>query len=145
MCIYCASFLAEEKEKDRRRLNLIVHQLIEPTETDTQKRKECDVKETSNVIRKYLGVSASITNAVRLGNKGAKPRLLKISVSSRQEKASILKNCTKLRNKENPSNIQKIYITPDLTPKEQQANKALRSQLEEMNTPNKLYKIKTAR
>ena len=29
-----ASFLAEEKEKDRRCLNLIVHQLAEPTETD---------------------------------------------------------------------------------------------------------------
>ena len=32
-----ASFLAEEKEKDRRRLNLIVHQLIEPIKIDTQK------------------------------------------------------------------------------------------------------------
>ena len=140
-----ASFLAEEKEKDRRRLNLIVHQLAESDETDAQKRKECDVKETSDIIQKYLGVSATLTNPVRLGIKGAKPRLLKISVSSRQEKAQILKNCTKLRNKEHPSNIQKIYITPDLTPKEQQANKALRSQLDEMNKPDKLYKIKNGK
>ena len=142
-----ASFLAEEKEKekDRRRLNLIVHQLAEPNETDAQKRKECDVKETSDIIQKYLGVSATLTNPIRLGIKGAKPRLLKISVSSRQEKAQILKNCTKLRNKEHPSNIQKIYITPDLTPKEQQANKALRSQLDEMNKPDKLYKIKNGK
>ena len=86
-----ASFLAEEKEKDRRRLNLIVHQLEEPTETDAQKRKECDVKEISDIIQKYLGVSATLTNAVRLGSKGDKPRLLKISVSSRQEKTQILK------------------------------------------------------
>ena len=139
------SLLAEEKEKDRRRLNLIVHQLAEPTETDPQQRKECDIKETSDIIQKYLGVSVSVTNAIRLGNKGAKPRLLKISVGSKQQKASILKNCTKLRNKEYPSNIQKIYITPDLTPKEQQANKALRSRLDEMNKPNKLYKIKNGK
>lgn len=140
-----ASLLAEEKEKDRRRLNLIVHQLIEPTESDVQKRKECDIKEASNIIQNYIGVSASITNAVRLGKKGAKPRLLKVSVGSRQEKASILKNCTKLRNKEHPNDIQKIYITPDLTPKEQLANKALRSQLDEMNKPDKLYKIKNGK
>ena len=58
-----ASLLAEEKEKDRRRLNLIVHQLPEPIETDPQQRKECDIKETSDTIQKYLGVSVSITNA----------------------------------------------------------------------------------
>ena len=78
------------------------------------------------MIQIYLGVSATVTNAVRLGSKGAKPRLLKISVGSIQEKLLILKNCTKLWNKEFPDSIQKIYIAPDLTPKEQQENKALR-------------------
>ena len=66
-----ASLLAEEKEKDRRRLNLIVHQLMEPTETDAQKRKQRDLQETANVIQNYLGVLASMTNAVRLENKSS--------------------------------------------------------------------------
>ena len=44
-----ASLLAEEKEKDKRQLNLIVHQLLESNETDTQ-RKEYDIQETSKVI-----------------------------------------------------------------------------------------------
>ena len=43
------------------------------------------------------------------------------------------------------NDVQKIYITPDLTLKEQQENKALRSQLYEMNKPNKLYKIKNGK
>ena len=68
-----ASLLAEEKEKDKRRLNLIVHQLLEPTDTDPQQRKECNIKESSDIIQKYTGVSVSVTNAVRLDNKGAKP------------------------------------------------------------------------
>ena len=77
------SLIAEEKVKDKWRLNLIVHQLIESTKTDAQKRKEYDIQEISRVIQNYLGVSASITNTVRLESRGAKPQLLKISVKKK--------------------------------------------------------------
>jgi len=52
-----------------------------------------------DLIQKYIGTPMTITNAIRLGSKGAKPRLLKISVSSKHEKGLILKNCVKLCNK----------------------------------------------
>ena len=38
-----------------------------------------------------------------------------------------------------------MYITPDLTPREQQHNKALRAQLAEMNKDGKKYWIKNGR
>jgi len=128
-----ANILQEEREKEKRQLNLIVHQLAESTQEEPQSRKAEDIETTSKLIQKYLGVTSTVTNAIRLGSKGAKPRLLKISVSSKREKSIILKNCTKLRNKEYPNDIQKIYITPDLTPKEQKENKALRNRLSELN------------
>ena len=63
-----ASSLAKRRDKDRcGRLNLIVHQLTEPTETDV--KKECDIKETVDIIQNYLGVSATVNNAVKLGSK----------------------------------------------------------------------------
>jgi len=37
-----------------------------------------------------------INKAFRIGKRSVKPRLLKISLSSDVEKATILKNCTKL-------------------------------------------------
>lgn len=55
--------------------------------------------ESSSLIQKY------ITNAIRLRSKSAKPKLLKISVSSIQDKAQILQNCTKLWNKDFPKDI----------------------------------------
>ena len=41
-----------------------------------------------------------------------------------------------------PEDINNIYITPDLTPKEQEHNKALRSKLSEMNKDGNRYRIK---
>lgn len=139
------TILSEEREKEKRQLNLIVHQLTESTKEDPQSRKSEDIDVSSKLIQKYLGTPVTITNAIRLGSKGAKPRLLKISVSSKREKGMILKNCVKLRNKSHPADIQRIYITPDLTPKEQQENKALRSQLLELNKSGKHYKIKNGK
>jgi len=54
-------------------------------------------------------------------------------------------NCTELRSQDNPDDIRKVYIIPDLTPREQQKSKALRAQLAEMNKVGKNYWIKNGK
>jgi len=71
--------------------------------------------------------------------------LIKVSVESERDKAMLLRNCTKLRSRDNPEDIQKVYIMPDLTPREQQHNKDLRVQLAEKNKNEKKYLIKNGR
>ena len=44
--------------------------------------------------------------------------------------------------KNNPEEVTKIYVTPDLAPKEQKQSKALRIQLAEMNKDGKKFWIK---
>ena len=90
-------------------------------------------------------MSVKVTNAVRLGKKSDKPRLLKISVDSVLSKASILRNCTKLRGKDVPQYLSKIFITLDMTIKERESNKVLRDQLTELNKDGKKYKIKNGK
>ena len=68
-----------------------------------------------------------------------------MTVVSEHEKALLLRNCTKLCDKINPEEVRRIYVTPDLTPKEQQQNKALRSQLAEMNKGGRKYWIKNGK
>ena len=51
-------------------------------------------------------------------SKGDTPRLLKIMILTEHDKAYILCNSFKLRSGDNPDDIKKIFITPDLTPKE---------------------------
>ena len=92
-----------------------------------------------------LQVTTKVTNAVRLGKKintTDKVRLLKITVESEKEKASILRNAFKLRNRELPEHLGKIFITPDMTPKEREENKLLRAKLAEANKSGNNYKIK---
>ena len=128
--------LSEEKEKEKRCLNLIIHNFKESQESDPLNRKKVDINESTKLFQNYLGTQVSISNASRIDKKHDntnKPRLSKVTVSSLREKAQVLRNCIRLCNKDNPEEIQSMYVTPDLTPKEQKENKALRSQLAELN------------
>jgi len=55
-----------------------------------------------------MGISVKIGKAFRLGKRGDKPRLLKVSFTSEQEKITVLQNCTRLRNEGNPTDDKKI-------------------------------------
>ena len=71
-----------------------------------------------------MGIKPTVVNALRIGKRrdagpDVKPRLLKLTLASKQDKASLLRNCTKLQNKSNSENVRKVYATPDLTPQEQ--------------------------
>ena len=129
-----STFLNEEKERSKRHCNVIVHNLGESTLENSQERKEYDTNTISSVFTKHLGVKATITNAIRIGKKqdsrsGSRPRLVKVTVASEHEKALLLRNCSKLRDKNDPEEVRKIYVTPDLTPKEQKQSKALKANL----------------
>jgi len=87
-------------------------------------------------------VSVSVTKAFCIGKRGAKPRLLKIAVSSLDDKILVLRNKMKLRNSGNPEDVCKVFVTPDLTPAEQKKSKALKAQLVVMNKGGNNYRIK---
>ena len=140
------SFINEEKERYKRRLNLIVHNVLESSADNGSERKSHDINTVTSIFEKYWGVKVKITNANRIGRKKEgqlRPRLTKVSVESEHEKAVMLHNCTKLRARDIREEIQNVYITPDLTPREQQHNKVLRAQLAERNKDGKKYWIKT--
>ena len=60
-----ASIVSEEKKKEKRKLNLIIHNYPEPTLADSQARKKEDSENISILLNKYVNVPATITNAIR--------------------------------------------------------------------------------
>ena len=139
------SYINEEKERSRRRLNVIVHNVAELSAESGSERKSHDISNVASIFDKYVGVKVKVTNANRIGRRKddqPRPRLIKVSVESERDKAMLLRNCTKLHARDNLEDIQKVYITPDLTPREQQHNKELRIQLAEKNKSGKKYFIK---
>ena len=140
------SVVDEQRDREKRKLNLIFHNVVESTKPDGSARKNDDINFVKDLLHDYIGIDPTISNAIRIGKKSDdKTRLLKVSVSCTQEKSSILSKCYKLRNSDNPSSIQKIFATPDLTPLEQKKDKALRQKLAEVNKDGKIYKIKNGR
>ena len=64
------------------------------------------------------------------------------AVASLKFKKEILRNNAKLRDVSDPAWVNSVFITPDLTPKQQEKDKALRARLSELNATSKIYKIK---
>ena len=95
----------------------------------------------TSLFAKCLGVETSVTNAIRIGKKNKRHRLLKVTVSNLQDKVAILRNKYKLRNGNNLNQAKPIYVSADYTPHEQKKNKMLRNQLNEMNKNGKNYVI----
>ena len=142
-----SSYMNEEKEKARRCLNLIVHNLEESSYEDGATRQKDDIDRITSIIQNHVDVTPHINKAIRLGKcqeNTEKARLLKITVASEAEKATILRNVLKLRKQQNPDNVKNIFISLDMTPKEQEANKKLRLELKRLNKDSKQYQIKTA-
>jgi len=129
----------KRKEREKWKLNVIIHNLPECDDPNPSNRRSYDISQTTSIIDKYMNTSTTITKAIRIGKKREKPRLLKVTLNSSQEKYTVLHNCTKLRNSSVPEDIRKIFITPDLTPKQQELNKTLRSQLAEKNKDGNHY------
>ena len=90
-----SSMLSEQKEKEKRRFNLILHNISESTDSVAVNRKKHDIDSATEIFRRYIGIPVTINNAIRIGKKLTdKSRLLKITLSSEDDKLKILRNCT---------------------------------------------------
>ena len=121
----------EYKDRERRKLNLIFRNVPESQVKEPASRVADDIKLVSE-ITKEIGVDhVEVVNAVRLGqrkNDSSVSRLLRVQVSNLNVKRDILSNAKKLRNvKREP--FKGIYINPDLSIKERNAQKELRDEL----------------
>ena len=141
-----SSMMSEQKEKESRKLNLIMHNMVESNDPIAANRKKHDIDSATDILQRYVGITATIKNAFRIGKKLTdKSRLLKITLSSEDEKVKILRSCTKLRDKDYPEEVRKIFITPDQTPQEQKRNKELRTRLATLNATSNDYRIKNGK
>jgi len=85
------SLAAEQKEKEKRRLDIIVHNVEESEATDVLLGKIMIFQNIWIYLKTYFGVSVTIEKAFCLGKKSSKPRLLKISLGNMQQKSANLK------------------------------------------------------
>ena len=126
-----SSIVKEQGEKEKRQTNLIFHNIPESASKEPQTRKQHDINEITKLTDKCMNVKCSIKNALRIGKKGQseKPRLLKVTLTSVEDKVAVLLNKSLLRREGVPELARNVFITPDLTPTEQENNRKLRQEL----------------
>ena len=131
---------AYERERiKQRQLNLIVHNLDECEELGDDASKFTEI--TSDILR-IQGVE--VESVTRLGTKTTgRHRLLRVTLKNLKHKKEVLSRAPNLRQVDEEDPYAKVYIRPDLTPKQLEASKNLYEQLKETREqyPEKQFKI----
>jgi len=114
----------EYVEREKRKMNLILHNVPEQGEGSFQDRIQKDIDIFKIIINTELDEqNVQVTRAIRLGKYiEGKKRLMLVELKDENVKRDILKKAKILRNSGQWSNV---YISPDLTPKERIEGKKL--------------------
>jgi len=117
----------EYREREYRKCNIILHNVPESNKENGGERKADDIAWIEK-LGNELQCTIPVKEAIRLGKKRlVKPRLLKVVLDSVRAKRNILTETGKLRN--GNEEYKNIYITPDQSLKEREANRLLRAEL----------------
>lgn len=114
-------------DKEKRKLNIVVHNIPEPQGETYAQRVDHDKSTFKEVIREGMRLNVNVTKAFRVGKVGLeRPRLLVVGLENAEVKMEVLKMAPQLRSTDRYSNV---YITPDLTWKEREEGRKLREEL----------------
>lgn len=125
--------LEELKEKESRKLNIIVNNLPESHGTSIDDQRVADLQKVRGMVTDIIGEVAAedISSPMRLGpikiGQAPHPRPLKLTIKKPESKEKILRNARKLNNGKEPS--QRVYFNDDYTPRERDLHKKLRLEL----------------
>ena len=118
----------KNRDRESRKLNLILYNVPESQSGDTSIWKIHHIKFISDIANKIEAGQIDVTSITWLGKKDKdKHRLMKVQVANLSQKRKLLVYAKKL--KQCSGNFQNIYLSPDLTYNERQANKLLRQGL----------------
>ena len=123
----------EFQNRESRKLNLIIRGIKESNQDDTT---------VNHIFKTQLSIDADsdVTHCRHLGKPGPQTRPLLISLKTVKLKREILARTPSLRSYVTPDN-KRVYITPDMTPHQRQANMLLREQLKQRRLAGESVKI----
>ena len=118
----------EYRDRENRKLNVILHNVPESTSTDVTECISHDTDAVLDLTNKIGAGPVEVSSVARLGKKlDGKHRLMKVRFNTMQQKHRVLANAKNLRSLS--STLQKVFITPDQSLKERQQNKLLYDEL----------------
>jgi hypothetical protein len=128
-----ATFLTAEeyREREARKLNLILHRVKESAAVSAELRREADTQECLNVFE-AAGVppaDRAIKTCRRIGEKGPAPRPMVVVMKGEAARSAVLEAAKNLRN----TDYSDTSIVPDLTPMQRSEEVGLSEEAERRN------------
>lgn len=119
--------IEEASQRHIRRKNLIVAGLPEYTDGSPKERSERDMTAIKAIATELGTMDLQPSGATRIGRiNPPRPRLLRFKCSTFESKISVLKRSKNLRHS---PNFKTVFIKPDLTKLQREADTALRDEL----------------
>ena len=109
--IVSSYYMNEEKERECRWFNLIIHDAPQSTTDLPESCKTEDIECATDIFNVHLDAKLTVLRLGKKTDKNAdKPRLMKVTVDTIESKAFILHNCTKLWCANQSNHCSKIYV-----------------------------------
>lgn len=121
----------EEEEKEKRKTNVIIHGLQEPSVSLSDDPREVDSALIQELMHKVSCDDVSVTHMTRLGSPpdpDAKPRPVKLELPSVESRNRVLRNAKNLKSS-GDSPWGRVFVHQDLTPREREARRTLVQEL----------------
>ena len=126
----------EIKERNKRKLNVILYNVPESRADDVEERKGHDMEEAKDIM-KELGVEKEVTinKPIRLAKSkmpqhADKPRPLRVTVNTEEERKSIMR-AIKNMEEGKKSKMKTVFIIRDMTPLERiERSESLKAKLD---------------
>ena len=119
--------LEDYMDKEKRKANLVVHNLPEQSGESLAEREANDTSLFIGMIKDEMKLNVKVRRSFRAGKRmNERPRLLILTLESLSSKHDILKLAPQLSHSNKYTNI---YMTPDLIRKEREMGKKLRDEL----------------
>jgi hypothetical protein len=121
----------EYRERESRRLNVILHRVPESQDREAETRREANLMECSNILRS-IGQGNRTTDVKlcrRLGERSDEPRPLIVILRNESTRSALLESARLLRN----TDYADVSIVPDLTPTQRNEEAALHEEMERKN------------
>jgi hypothetical protein len=121
--------LNDIRDSEDRKNNIMLFGLRESTASSFSEAKEADVTAVKK-LSAALGVhELQILDCFRLGQRGEKPRPIKVRCRLPEQRADLIRFAPRISRIDDREGYQGVFIKPDLSPKEQEANRLLRNEL----------------
>ena len=124
--------VAEKMEIERRKINLIFHGVKETTDA-TSDVDEPDLEMIKEVINQGLHMDAArhVESVVRIGKLiEGKTRPVRVKFNTQESRNNVLKRAKDLKDS---NEFKRIYVSPDLTRKQQLIDKDLRDHVKQFS------------